>query len=228
MKKKIVVCGDSFCSADTSRPGTHFSELLQSNGHLVINLARGGMSNIGIAFQIQEAIKFNPDVIIFSITSPRMTIPIGKKKFRKKLGLKNFCYPYRADLSSTLECVGGPDAPIWADVPDDILNPRPDLPIELRMSAGQLSAVKIYLAYLFDGDLQKETDEWLLGFWQYRLQELGIEFLKLQPGEGPGKFMYDYAQANPTLTRQAVYHTDANTQVTVADHIVKYLKLLNH
>lgn len=223
---KIIVCGDSFCSADTGRPGTHFSELLQLNEYQVINLARGGMSNIGIAFQIQEAIKFNPDIVIFSTTGTRMTISTGKQKFIKHLGLKNFCYPYQADLSSTMPCVGGLDAPIWADVVGAMLNPRPDLPKDLHMSTEQLDAIKKYLAYLSNSNLQEETDKWLIGFWQYRLQELGIKFLKLQPLLGPGKSMYDYVGANPTLINQAVYHTDVDTQVTVANCIVEYLKSL--
>ena len=222
---KIIVCGDSFCSADTGRPGTHFSELLQFNGHQVINLARGGISNTGIAFQMQEAIKFDPDVVIFSTTFPRLTIPTGKQPFKKHLGLKNFCYPYKEDMSSTMDCVGGLEAAIWADVWPAILNPRPTLPKELHMSSEQLDAIKKYLAHLFDNELQEETDKWLVGFWQYRLQELGIKILKLHRDQGPGKPMYDYVRANPTLITQAVYHTDVDTQVTVANNIVEYLKL---
>jgi hypothetical protein len=218
----IVVCGDSFCSADTGKPGSHFSELLQAAGNVVINLARGGMSNTGIAFQLQEAIRFNPDLIIFNVTSLRLTLPTGKQKFNKFLGLKNFCYPYSADLSSSMPCVGDANAAIWADVHNAILNPRPDLPAELHLSLEQLDAVRKYLVYLHDSELQFITEEWLIGFWKYKLQELNINFLQLSR-DGIGNQMYQYVQQHPTLINQAVYHTDTLTQQLIAADILNTL-----
>ena len=43
LRMKLVVCGDSYFSADTTAPGTHFTELLPSSEY--INLARAGASN---------------------------------------------------------------------------------------------------------------------------------------------------------------------------------------
>ena len=83
---KLIVCGDSFASADTTRPGTHFSELLRAS----INLARGGASNTLIGFQLQTAISLNPDVVIFtSTTSSRIDYPIPGRNFNSKTLFSN-------------------------------------------------------------------------------------------------------------------------------------------
>jgi hypothetical protein len=217
---KITVCGDSFCSADTGRPGSHFSELLQQAGHTVINLARGGTSNIGIAFQLQESFGRRPDLVIFNTTGPRLNLPTGKKKFQSELGLKNFCYPYKADASSSLPCVGGADAPVWSDVPQAMIYPRPDLPAELHLSFAQQDAVQKYLAYLHEPDLQSVTDNWIIGYWKYQLQAHDINFLQLTR-VGIGAHMYEYVKQYPELANQAVYHTDFQTQQRISEEILQ-------
>ena len=71
---KIVVCGDSFCAASAIPvrgigERAHFSQILQDQyGHEVINLAHGGMSNVGIWFQIREAIELKPNAIVYNQT----------------------------------------------------------------------------------------------------------------------------------------------------------------
>jgi hypothetical protein len=220
---KIFVCGDSFCSADAGRPGTHFSELLQNHGHDVTNLARGGMSNIGIAFQIREAVIMGAELIVFATTESRFTIPTGKKDFELDLGLKNFCYPYKCDLSSQLSCVGGVDAALWTDTINAMLTLRHDTPDELRLSSAQIDALQKYIAYLYEPELQTVTDNWIIGFWKYRLQELGIKFIELTQ-TGLGRAMYQYVVDHPELTKQSVYHTDVETQHVVARDILDLLE----
>lgn len=216
---KIAVCGDSFCSADVNRPGSHFSELLQTHGHQVTNLSRGGMSNVGIAFQIREAVIMGAELIIFAKTESRFTIPTGKADFDLELGLKNFCYPYACDLSSRLPCVGGVDAALWDDNLDTILAPRSDAPDALRLTSAQMDALQKYVAYLHEPGLQSVLDDWILGFWKYRLQELGIGFIELS-ATGTGRAMYQYVEDHPDLVRQAVYHTDIETQQVVANELL--------
>ncbi len=223
---KIVVCGDSFCSADNNRPGAHFSELLEKHGHSVTNLARGGMSNIGIAFQMQEAMKFRPDLIIFGTTSARLTIPTGKQKFQIEKGLKNFCYPYSSDSSSKLSCVGGADAAIWADSIVSITDSRLDAPENLRLSPEQMDAVKKYVTYLHDPKFAMVIDQWIIGFWKNQISNSGTHLLELS-STGVGKIMYQYALEHPDLVTQAVFHTDDQIQKQVCQEILQHIELLS-
>jgi len=206
---RIIVCGDSFCSADYNKPNTHFSELLD---HEVINLARGGMSNTGICFQLQTAVELKPDGIIFSSTgSDRIDVPI--KQFDSKLGLRNFIYPYRSDASSGSKYVGGIDANIMSDVIAAFLTPRPDLPKQLIKS----TTIKEYIAYFHDENFKKILDNWLLGFWKYKLKELGIPYIHLYHGGNIGQAMYRYAEKYPNA--ETVYHTDTATQEEMAKEL---------
>ena len=215
---KIVVCGDSYCSADTNRPGTHFSELLNQQGHDVINLARGGMSNIGIAFQMRESLQFEPDVVLFNRTTTRLNLPVGTQKYAIEKGLKNFRYPYATDASSRLSCVGGSNAAIWADVLECMIAPRADAPADLRLSAEQIDAVKKYIAYLYDDNFAMTIDQWVLGYWQYYLRDRRIRVIELSQ-QGVGRDMYEYYNQYPHLATQSVYHTDEPTQIRVCEHI---------
>ena len=92
---RIIVCGDSFMTQDSRElaKGKHFSELLSP--HEVINLSRGGMSNIGICFQLEQAARLTPDVVVVGTTdSGRIEIPSGHGTFNVQQGLKNIVYTH--------------------------------------------------------------------------------------------------------------------------------------
>jgi len=215
-KKRIIVCGDSFASADRNKPGTHFSELLTGYGHEVINMARGGISNTGIGFQLETAITMAPNVIIFTeAPGGRIDVPIQGRKFYRPEGIKNFIYPYPSDSSTGLDFVGNFSAPILSDTIHSFMNPRPDLPEELRDPNIQ-NAVKQYFTFMYDNHFKEIVDSWIIGFWEYRLAELGFPFLKLGMNDPVGNIIYEYANANPNKVTQAVYHTDESTQIQVA------------
>ena len=222
----LVICGDSFMSADTSRPNTHFSELLTTHGHSVVNLARGGISNIGIAFQLETAVQLKPDVIIFSSTGQdRVDIVVKNRKFNWRLGLKNFVYPYKSDLSASSQYVGNLNAPILSDVITAFLSPRPDLPIELN-DPDRIESIKQYLSLYHDNDFKKITDDWIIGYWKYKLIEKHIPFIHLYPGSKLGQSMYQYVHHNPDKISQCVYHTDKQTQTLMAIELNNELERL--
>ena len=56
----------------------HFSQILEDQyGYKVLHFAHGGWSNAGILFQIQEAVKHQPDVIVYNKTwASRVTIKL--------------------------------------------------------------------------------------------------------------------------------------------------------
>jgi hypothetical protein len=223
---KLIICGDSFMSADTGQPNTHFSELLTTYGHSVTNLARGGMSNIGIAFQIKTAVQLLPDMIIFSSTgSDRIDIVVKNKRFNPMLGLKNFIYPYKSDSSTGSQYVGNLNAPILSDVIPAFLSPRPDLPIELNDS-NRIESIKQYLSFFHDYNFKQITDDWIIGYWKYKLIEKQIPFIHLYPGSKLGQSMYDYVKRNPDKKMNSVYHTDVQTQNLMALELQNELERL--
>jgi hypothetical protein len=220
---KLIVCGDSFASAATDRPGTHFSELLGAS----YNLARGGASNTLIGFQLQTAITLMPDVVIFtSATSDRIDYPIPNKQFKPNQGLKNFVYPYKSDASTGNELVGGLDAAVWSDVSVAFTEPRADLPTALCNQINT-EAIKNYIAYIQNNSLTNITDSWLLGYWKHELAAAGIPCIHICRGSKYGQEMYRYVDAYPHLRAQCVYHTDSETQVAVAEDLNNALKELS-
>ena len=65
--KKLFVCGDSWMSSSPETPGAHFSEIIsKSIGYDLYNISRGGMSNGGICAQLEFALKFRPEFIIYN------------------------------------------------------------------------------------------------------------------------------------------------------------------
>ena len=224
--KNIVVCGDSFCSAEFSRPNSHFSELLATEyGYRVKNLARGGISNIGICYQIKTAIELKADLILFNTTDPnRLDIPL--KPFDPVTGLKNFIYPYESDVSSTSPHVGDDTANIYSDNISSILENRPDLPKQLvKQVTKKREAIKHYLAELHDLNLKSETEMWMLGYWKSVMLTAGIRFLQVDE-TASWDYINRYVAENPDKVSQCVYHTDESTQQLVANSLKKHIDKL--
>jgi hypothetical protein len=224
--KNIVVCGDSFCSAEFFRPNSHFSELLAiDHGYIVKNLARGGISNVGICYQIKTAIELNADLILYNTTdSSRLDIPLNP--FIPAIGLKNFIYPYESDVSSTLPYVGDITANIYSDNVHSLLENRPDLPKQLiKQIAKKKEAIKYYLAELQDSNLKLETEMWMFGYWQSVMDSAGIKFLQVDKTTS-WDYINRYIAENPDKLSQCVYHTDESTQQLVANSLKKYIDRL--
>ena len=218
--KKIVVCGDSFCSADKYRPRSHFSELLI--GYEVINLARGGITNTAICFQIEKAIKLSADFVVFSNTSAdRLDIPLNP--FNPSLDLQNFIYPYESDRSTESPYVGNLTANIYSDTISTLLTPRPDLPVQLSQELDKKKeAIKHYIAELHDTNLRHKTDEWMLGYWKFVMESKSIKFLHINKSL-IWKPIADYMLNNKDKLNQCVYHTDEHTQKMLAISLKEYV-----
>lgn len=66
---KLIVCGDSYMSPRVDYPGKHFSEIIAHQlGFELTVLSRSGISNGGIALQILEAIKHQPQLLLLNLT----------------------------------------------------------------------------------------------------------------------------------------------------------------
>jgi len=220
--KRIVVCGDSFCSAQTD-DNQHFSNILADHGYEVINLARGSMTNTGICFQIKQAIDLQADLVIFIKTdSSRLDVPLYSSP-SPAITLKNFIYPYRSDSSFGNDHVGDITANILSDNAHGLCNQRPDSLISIPDNT--VTAIKNYYTYIFDQFLAEEKDRWIFGYWQQRLSAASIPHIELT-ADGIGREIYEYIDKNPDKINQKVYHTTAEPQQKVADAIISEIQRL--
>jgi hypothetical protein len=91
-------------SSSPETPGLHFSEIISKNiEYDLYNIARGGMSNGGIIAQLEFALSFNPDLIIYNSTSPdRIEFPT-KDNSGISLDASHVSYRYKNSTSSDLK-----------------------------------------------------------------------------------------------------------------------------
>ena len=214
-KITIAVCGESYCAASTvnlKETGLrgHFSQMLEDQyGYKVLHFAHGGFSNTGILFQIQEAIKHQPDVIVYNKTwSSRITIKL-KDGFCSDDGLKNFVYSNTHMPSTHEPWAGNQQACILSTVPQGLEN-------YTMVSHEKLQATKQYLNEIFDYYLQEVLDNWLFEFWHNKITEANILPLCFNDVD-IGKIAYEFSGANRTI--DSPFHTDRATQEQVASNI---------
>jgi len=214
-KITIAVCGESHCAASTvdlKETGLrgHFSQILEDQyGYKSLHFAHGGFSNTGILFQIQEAVKHQPNVIVYHKTwASRITIKL-KEGFVPDKGLKNFVY-FNPHVSSTHEpWTGNQESCILSTVVQGLEN-------HSTVSHAKLQATKQYLTEIFDYDMQQVLDQWLFEYWHNKIAQAGI--LPLYFGdEDVGKVACDFSRENTTF--DCPFHTDRATQEQVAANI---------
>jgi hypothetical protein len=213
---KIIVCGDSFLTPDIRYPGAHFSEILANkHNHEVINLARGGMSNTGICFQFEQAVKLHPDIIIYGQTdSGRMAIPTGN--FVRENGLKNFRYTDKVSATCNSEYVGDSNAPIVDDVMASLLKDSCWTTLsntnKYNLTNEQREAIRQYITYLHDAELKEAMDGWAISYWRLFARHNGIGLLRY----------WDYMQkagVDNAFKSQCVFHTTLQEQINTAELI---------
>lgn len=219
---KIVVCGDSFCAA-SSIPikdigeRAHFSQILEDTyGHTVVNLAHGGMSNVGICFQIREAIKIKPDVIVYNQTwSARVELIMNNQNFNLEKGLKNFIYFNPHYTSSGTEYVGNLKhgtvlSTVWQGLKDHPL---------VSVTDEQILAVDLYLKHLYHDGLNTEIDTWMIEHWRDQILKNNIIGLRFNDSN-IGQIAYDFSGSNKI---DSPFHTDRKTQEIIAENIHRCL-----
>ena len=223
--KKIIVCGDSFC-ASNNYERDHFSQILEDDyGYNVTNFARGGTDNTSICFQLQQAIGFGADIIIYASTdSGRMTVPLSGNGFDVEIPpLKNFAYANQHEDTYGKPYVGGADAN-FVSMPFTHLVPTTDPELkEIQNSYANLpeetkQAVKTYITHLHDPALRRITDHWMLNYWKNEVIKNGIQLIQFKDADVGGPAI-EFGFANPNYSK--VYHTDRATQLLVVNNILK-------
>jgi len=221
---KVVVCGDSWMTTDIRYPDKHFSEILSNKyGFNVINLARGGMSNIGICFQLQQAVELDPQIIIFNETEPdRTSFPIGKFKINE--GLKNIRYTDSVSGSCKNILVGDKTSPVI----DDVLETLNGNSCKYDLSSEQKTAIKFYTAYLYDFHFNAVIQNWMIKYWENEIANRGISVLNFR-NEINYKTIDDSFSYDSLDKYDAVFHTDFDFQKKLANAlqqlIIKKLSL---
>lgn len=217
---KIIVCGDSFCTS-TIWDRTHFSQILaDKHGHKVTNLAHGSFSNVGICFQIKQAVDMRPDVIIYNIADPARFELVMNGNFDHTHGLKNFVYFDDGISSFSNPATGNIKSPIFST------NYQFGNNKTVAITPSQIDAVDQYIKHFLDYGLKSEIDSWMFGHWHQQIINAGIIPLRLATQDEIAKPMYSYAQSNPTCS--AYYHTDEATQEILAKNIAQELQVLSN
>jgi len=216
---KIIVCGDSFCTS-TIWDRYHFSQILEDTyGYHVTNLAHGSFSNVAICFQIKQAIKMRPDIIIYNVTDSGRFELVMNGNFDARHGLKNIVYCNDGVTSFDHPATGDLKSPVFSTN-----YPRLRDTANLGITQSQIDAVDQYMKHFFDYKLKTETDSWIIGYWHQQIINAGIIPLRLAQEDEIAKPMYSYAAANPKCT--AYYHTDEVTQEILAKNIAQELSTL--
>lgn len=185
MKKNntLYVCGDSYMSPVVDYPNTHHSEMLSNClGYELVPLSRGGMSNMGICLQVEEAIKSKASLVLFgSTSSDRIEIPTGNND--EGYTLDNVLYCDQTSLSSqqrntykkpylisdTLYCLMESDhhhLPYSSHI---------ESVYQLRKDA------KNYYKSLFDFSWKQKIDDWAIYACLHKLYASEIPFIIVYP-----------------------------------------------
>lgn len=204
---KIITCGDSFFSLDKNYPNTHLSEIVASTLNADLeNYSKLGASNFTIALQLEYAIQQHPDLILIGFTSvDRIEVPYDQYRIPDGiLNIKydtNNCLPlfYREQSTTALS------------------NSFPNLK--------QTDAVKLYISELYDPELKRQHDFFIVAGMLRKLDKLGIRYVFTRGGlTGPDWSEWannevDYETACPWHWTDGapLYHTTNAKQKELAE-----------
>ena len=208
---KIICCGDSYFSLDKSLPGTHLSEILEKKFNAeMLNFAKPGASNFFTCLQIEHALDYKPDLLIFGFTTPgRIEIPIEGKSFNIGTGIFNIRYEDKFVSPSFYD----------TRKVTTISQSFPNLE--------QTSVIKNYISNLYDDALKRKQDHMLVTGMLYRLKSLGQKFIFTRGGltlsdkdyAGWAEFEVDYATECPWhwSTGPTEYHCPVKKEAELAE-----------
>lgn len=189
MNGTIVVCGDSFMSPVVGKyANTHFSELLAKElGYKLICLSRGGASNGAIGLQITEAIKLNPTLILYGITSPdRIEVNATDDPYHtlnRPIDIRDVIYSHSTSLSSHDKSLN-----VTATLISDTLLPMvdPGHPANIKTSYASVKdidakteAIKQWFSHVYHAEWKRQQDTWMMYGVVHLLHSSGIPYLKV-------------------------------------------------
>lgn len=239
--KKLIVCGDSYMSPTIKYPGTHFSEILANTlDYELIPYSRAGMSNGGIAVQIQTAIQDRPDLILVGLTnSDRIEFTINDPKPTYNFTVDDISYHH--DLQS-LKKAGRHDRNsqlISTNINEILSNQfgntfdKCDEPIKKQQT------INDWFRYLYHPDWKLQTDKWIMYAVLHQLHESQIPYiicrdplnvipmcswLKSYTLEDDINKIMQEDKISDKLKINIPYHTSLQGQVKIAEYLIDYVK----
>lgn len=236
---KLIVCGDSYMSPVVNYPKTHFSEIIADRlGYELIPYSRSGMSNGGIAIQIDTAIQEKPDLILVGTTYPdRIEFPINDPKPSDRFTVQDICYDHSPfSLSSNVEFFAEDPQLISTNVVEIISNSYGRTFEKCDEPDKKERAIKDWFRYLYHPDWKNQTDKWMMYAVLHQLHESNIPYIVCRDPLNVvpmcswlkydslvwdiNKMMDSSAPAMPDVS----YHTSFETQIEIAEYLLSYMK----
>lgn len=241
MKKKMIVCGDSYMTPVITYPNTHLAELTADvlDYHLTV-YARGGMSNLGICLQIEEAIKKKPDLILFNTTHyDRTEIPLNLTKFdrftidRNPYTMQDIIYEEQNSVSTYLKETNKNGPNFISDTLHRLLKDK-DCYKNVKDIPYIRQAVRYYFEFLHDPVWQRQKDLWSLYACIHRLHESKIPYVYLFPEKPVLEYCPFIDEKHTLLNKKEVslptneedpgYHTTPVSQFRMSRTLIDYIR----
>jgi hypothetical protein len=250
--KQMFLCGDSYMTPSPETPGQHFGEILSKiiDYELVV-FSRGGMSNGGIAVQIESAIASNASFILVNTTmSDRIEIPINASGYGdnfRDITVDNIMYRHPQSISSYNKNLNN-DPILISDTLQSLL---PDYPYKqyenhVKDFDKLKEHVKVYFSKLYEYSWKRKLDKWCIYAVLHKLEESKIPYilmldeLKMQNQcswltnsnyinnkdiflNSSEKNIHAYNIKNNIKFSDPGYHTLPIDQITLADQIHNHL-----
>ena len=243
-QKTLVVCGDSYMSPVLGFPGKHFSEILASKlGYELIPLSRGGMSNGGIALQLESAAELKPDLVLVGTTySPRIEYPIKNSTHDKIENSKSLLYRGSDSMSSQIENEYVGSEPILASTNINKLlvdEGLPYFPYFLRQVDDfeeKVNAIRKWFEYLYHDGWKTKQDQLMLYASLHKIDLLNInyiicfDYIELAPtcpwikNNVSKEFMDRANTVSHNIQQEIPFHTTLEMQEEFADIIINKIK----
>jgi hypothetical protein len=237
--KKLIICGDSYMSPAIDYPNTHFSEIVADKlGYELIAYSRAGMSNGGIAIQIDTAISQKPDLILIGTTySDRIEFPINDPKPTDKFTIDDISYhhtPTSLSYNTSLD----PQL-ISTNLVEVISNQCFNTFNLCEQPHEKEKSIKDWFRYLYHPDWKKQVDRWMMYGVMHQLHQSGIPYIVCNDPlnlavrcpwlkntsmlRNINKIIDERKQVDAGSS-YLPYHTSIETQFIVSEYLIAYMK----
>lgn len=237
--KKLIVCGDSYMSPAVRYPKTHFSEIIADKlGYELIAYSRAGMSNGGIAIQIDTAIRQQPDLILLGVTyADRIEFPINEPKKTERFTVEDLSYHHSSEsLSSNVDFFEKNPQLISTNLVEIIANDYGNTFDKCDNPKVKKRAIQDWFKHVYHPDLKTQTDIWMMYAVLHQLHESKIPYIICRdtlnvipkcPWLNGYTLNSDIIKLIDTEANYGInfpYHTSIETQANIAELLITYMK----
>jgi len=238
--KKLITCGCSWMSRSIQVPNSHYSELLAADlQYELTTYALPGMSNGGIALQIEQAIRDKPDLILFNTTSfDRIEFSISNLESAGP-SYHNYDEATYIDMSvAPHNCTKGRQTFISSNLVTLIPNARVMREVLLQYGMDTSEILKKYHAlqewfkFMYHPPMKLKTDRWIMYAVLSKLRDSNIPYVFVQDDLGLPDVTWTTPILNKkwgtTIPRQVNfndpgYHTTPEQQIEIFNLIKERL-----